>query len=131
LSNKELTNDPFNVVASSNFTDEFPLERIHLGVELKHTKAMLNNSPTCLNSAEEKTNYIAKLRHAELAEFGGAAVGGLRLQEHLAQGHLLTPEERSHAWFSELNSDINFPGCADNVTGTTKYHKSGEESGKV
>lgn len=40
--------------------------------------------------------YISKLDHAQFSQLTDAAVGCLRLEKELSQGHLLTPEQFPH-----------------------------------
>jgi len=40
--------------------------------------------------------YISKLHHSNLPQLTDTAVGGLRLEEELGQGHLLTAEQLPH-----------------------------------
>lgn len=40
--------------------------------------------------------YISELDHAQFSQLTDTAVGGLRLQEELGQGHLLTSEQLPH-----------------------------------
>lgn len=44
----------------------------------------------------QRLTHIAKLHHPDLAEFTNAAVGSLRLEEELGQGHLFTSKEFPH-----------------------------------
>lgn len=40
--------------------------------------------------------YISELHHANLPQLTDTAVGGLRLEEKLGQGHLFTAEQLPH-----------------------------------
>lgn len=40
--------------------------------------------------------YISKLDHAQFSQLADAAVGSLRLEKELSQGHLLAPEQFPH-----------------------------------